>query len=589
MGAKAPRVILRMHGSPEHAFACSSQLKLAIRIYLRSLLFTIELDERMTIYHNRIKVHSRAGRRAANAVRSAAYRAGSKLVDEVTGAKYNFAYKSEVKFSEIRTPANAPERFKNRQTLWSEVERKEIRCDAQLFREHELALPIELTLEQNKELMREYIDRTMTMRGIIADYSIHLSPGNPHVHIMATMRDVEENGFGNKNRGWNDKKYLAECREIWAELVNKHLAKAGIDARVDHRSYAEQGLDIEPTMHEGREGIGKENAQKVKARKKENRRIRKRNQNARELKTSNIELAAITAQIAEAQLPEQSSLTILRKKMLTSLRPVEIALSLPDNEPVPNIIKANSEPAPVVKLANINKRILQSVNAVGAYHSTSTAMVVYQAPKLELSESGIERAYIFNIPANPLDAQGCYALRAILGVKEANTEFNKRQSALRLVGMNYAWRDFYDEIRDGCKLKHGAMHSWWRAYARMCFKEHSSELLELVKAVPDRYKETVNSLISDELKKAHVLPDQPSSAVWVVVKSVEPESKSEPVNPEPVAPKVEPVRNPPPDIPPPQQKHVEEAAPVKPFNPYPDPYAYPKPKNPWDSGGFNPW
>lgn len=588
MGAKAPRVILRMHGSPEHAFACSSQLKLAIRIYLRSLLFTFELDERMTIYHNRIKVHSRANASANHAVRSAAYRAGTMLIDEESGNKYNYSRKSEVVFSEIRTPKKVPERFKDRQTLWNEVERKEIRRDAQLFREHELALPIELTLEQQKELMREYIDRTMTMRGIIADYSIHLNPGNPHVHIMTTMRDVDENGFGNKNREWNDKTYLEECRKVWAELVNKHLEKAGIDTRIDHRSYAAQGLDIEPTKHEGREGIGKANSDKVESRRSQNRRIRERNQIRSEIKSNKIELAEIESQIAAANTSEQSALKIVRQKMLTSLKPVSVALAKNDNEPLPNIIKTNIEPAPTIKLANINKRILQSVKPVGVYQSTSTAMVVYHAPKFELSESGIEKAYAFNIPQHPMDAQGCYALRAILGVKEANTEYNQRQQALRLVGMDYAWRDFYDEVKDGCKLKHGAMHSWWRSYARMCFHQHGPELQELVRAVPDRYKDTVNSVIADELKKAHVLPDQPSSAIWIVDKP-KPEPTPEPVKPAPVAPTIEPVRNPPPNIPPPQQKHVEEAAPAKPFNPYPDPYAYPKPKNPWDTGGFNPW
>jgi len=306
------------------------------------------------------------------------------------------------------------------------------------------------------------------------------------------------------------------------------------------------------------------------------------------IKSKKIELAEIEAQISELNTPEQSSLKIVRQKTLTSLKPVSVVLAKIDNEPIPNIVKPDITPAPIVKLANINKRILQSVKPVGVYQSTSTALVVYQAPKFELSESGIEKTYTFNMPTHPMDAQGCYALRAILGVKEANTEFNQRQSALKLVGMNYAWRDFYDEVKDGCKLKHGAMHSWWRSYARMCFHQHGPELQELIKAVPDRYKDTVNSVIADELKKAHILPDQPSSAVWIVDKP-KPELIPEPVKPEPVAPIIEPAPNPPPNIPPPQQKHVEEAAPVKPFNPYPDPYAYPKPKNPWDTGGFNPW
>lgn len=542
----------------------------------------------MAIYHCTVKTHSRRNESTNHAVRSAAYRAGAKLVDANSGNVYNYLRKREVRFSEIRLPTKAPARFKNRSELWSEVEKSEKRKDAQLFREIELALPRELSRIQMIELLRVYLDGYAVKYGMIADYSIHDSEnGNPHAHIMLTMRELDGDGFGKKNRDWNDKKVLENWRKGWEECANNALKDAGFDIRIDSRSYAEQGLDIEPTKHEGCTNAKKSNSQKVETRRNENRDIRERNYIRSEIKSNKIELAEIESQIAAANTPEQSALKIVRRKMLTSLTPVSVALARIDDEPISNIVKSNPEQTPIVKLANINKRILQSVKPVGVYQSTSTAMVVYHAPKFELPESGIEKAYAFNIPQHPMDAQGCYALRAILGVKEANTEFNQRQQALRLVGMDYAWRDFYDEVKDGCKLKHGAMHSWWRSYARMCFHQHGPELQELVRAVPDRYKDTVNSVIADELKKAHVLPDQPSSAIWIVDKP-KPEPTPEPVKPAPVAPTIEPVRNPPPNIPPPQQKHVEEAAPVKPFNPYPDPYAYPKPKNPWDSG-FNPW
>lgn len=542
----------------------------------------------MAIYHCTVKTHSRRNESTNHAVRSAAYRAGAKLIDANSGNIYNYTRKHEVRFSEIRLPTKAPARFKNRSELWSEVEKSEKRVDAQLFREIEVALPRELSKIQMIELLRVYLDEYAVKYGMIADYSIHDDEnGNPHAHIMLTMRELEGDGFGKKNRDWNDKKILDGWRKGWEKCANKALKEAGFDIRIDSRSYAEQGLDIEPTKHEGRTNISKSNSQKVDSRKNKNRDIGERNYIRSAIKTKKIELAAIEAQIAEVKTPEQSTLKIVRQKMLTSLKPVSVALEKTNNEPIPNIVKLSSETVATIKLANINKRILQSVKPVGVYQSNSTAMVVYQTPKLELSESGINRAYMFNIPTHPMDAQGCYALRAILGVKEANTEFNQRQSALKLVGMNYAWRDFYDEVKDGCKLKHGAMHSWWRSYARMCFHEHGPELQELVQAVPDKYKDTVNSVIADELKKAHPLPDQPKSAIWIVDKQ-----KPEPVKPEPVAPIIEPARNPPPNIPPPQQKHVEEAVTVKPFNPYPDPYRIPTPKppNPWGSGsGFNPW
>lgn len=536
----------------------------------------------MAIYHCTVKTHSRRNESTNHAVRSAAYRAGARLVDATSGNIYNYTRKREVVFSEIRIPTKAPARFLKREELWNEVEKTEKRVDAQLFREIEVALPIELSRIQMIELLRVYLDEYAVKYGMIADYSIHDDEnGNPHAHIMLTMRELEGDGFGKKNRDWNDKKILDGWRKGWEKCANKALKEAGFDIRIDSRSYAEQGLDIEPTKHEGRINTSKTNSQKIESRRNKNIDIKERNYIRSSIKSKKIELAEIESKIAEVNTPEQSSLKIIRQKMLTSLKPVSVALGKIDNEPIPNIVKSSPEPAPTIKLTNINKRILQSVKPVSSHQSTSTAIVVYQAPKLELSESGINRAYMFNIPTHPMDAQGCYALREILGVKEANTEFNQRQSALKLVGMNYAWRDFYDEIKDGYENKHGAMHGWWRSYARMCFREHGPELLELVKAIPDKYKNTVNSVIADELKKAHPLPEQPKSAIWIVDKP-KPEPTPELVKAEPVVPKIEPAPNPPP-----QQNHVEEAAPVKPFNPYPDPYRIPTPKTPtpWGSGG----
>lgn len=543
----------------------------------------------MAIYRCSVKTHSRRNESTNHAVRSAAYRAGAKLIDANSGNVYNYLRKREVRFSEIRLPTKAPARFKNRSELWSEVEKSEKRKDAQLFREIELALPRELSRIQMIELLRVYLDSYAVKYGMIADYSIHDSEdGNPHAHIMLTMRDLEGDGFGKKNRDWNDKSVLERWRNGWEECANKALKEAGFDIRIDSRSYAEQGLDIEPTKHEGCTNARKSNSQKVESRRNENRDIRERNYIRSEIKSNKIELAKIEAEIAALEKPEVTTMKIVRRKMLTSLKPVSVALTSLDSEPIPNIIKANTKQKPIIKLENISKRILQSVKPVGTATSTSTAMVIYQAPKLEQARSGVEYSCMFNLPKRPLDAQGCYALRAMLGAKEANAEFNQRQNALKLVGMNYAWRDFYDEFKDGYREKHGPIYSWWRAYARMCFNHHNKEIQELVKAVPDKYKEIVNKVIAKELRKANVLPDQPKYAIWKFVRQVEPPKPKplEPVNP---VQTIEPLRNQPPDIPPPQQ--VEEAVTVKPFNPYPDPYRIPTPKppNPWGSGGFNPW
>lgn len=545
----------------------------------------------MAIFHCTVKTHSRRNESTNHAVRSAAYRAGAKLVDANSGNVYNYTRKREVRFSEIRLPTKAPARFKNRSELWSEVEKSEKRVDAQLFREIEVALPRELSRIQMIELLRVYLDEYAVKYGMIADYSIHDDEnGNPHAHIMLTMRELEGDGFGKKNRDWNDKKVLERWRKGWEKCANRVLKDAGFHIRIDSRSYAEQGLNIEPTKHEGRTNISKTNSQKVDSRKNQNRDIGERNYIRSAIKTKKIELAAIESEITELEKPDASALKIVRRKMLTSLKPVTLATAKADNEPIPNTITPINQIKPGRKLTNINKRILQSVKPLIA--SNSTAMVVYQAPEPVKARTSLEDACMFNLPKNHLSAQGCYALRSILGPKVANTEFNQRKYALTLIGKDYTWSRFYDEYKNNYLDAHGPKHAWWREYTRTCFYKHNSVLQELVKAVPDKYKDTVNSVIAEELKKANVLPDQPKYAIWKFVQQVEapkpePEQIPKPVEPIKPAPTIEPVRSSPPDIPPPQQ--VEEAAPVKPFNPYPDPYAYPKPKNPWDSGGFNPW
>ena len=69
---------------------------------------------------------------------------------------------------------------------------------------------------------------------------------HPHAHVMLTMREVNENGFGQKVREWNDKALLHSWREEWAEVANKHLALNGHDLTIDHRSLADQKISLEP-------------------------------------------------------------------------------------------------------------------------------------------------------------------------------------------------------------------------------------------------------------------------------------------------------------------------------------------------------
>lgn len=207
----------------------------------------------MAIYHLSMKVKSRS--EGSNAVAAAAYRSGDLLVDEKTGEEKYYS-RTVAPESHILAPDNAPEWAKDRSALWNEVERKENRKDSQLFREMQIALPLELTNEQQTNLLLKFTNDMCVSKGMIADVNIHRDHAeNPHAHIMLTMREITPEGFGKKNRGeWNSKDYIKNVREQWAIYTNKELENVGSKERIDHRSYAERELNILPTRHVGVKG-----------------------------------------------------------------------------------------------------------------------------------------------------------------------------------------------------------------------------------------------------------------------------------------------------------------------------------------------
>lgn len=131
--------------------------------------------------------------------------------------------------------------------MWNAVERAEKRKDAQLAREIEIALPVELNKEEQLELLREFARRSFVAKGMVVDLAIHRdNPENPHAHLLLTTRDIRADGFGLKRRDWNDKDSLLEWRAQWAEVANAYLARAGPEIRIDHRSLEAQGIDLAP-------------------------------------------------------------------------------------------------------------------------------------------------------------------------------------------------------------------------------------------------------------------------------------------------------------------------------------------------------
>ena len=199
----------------------------------------------MAIYHQTTKMVKRSDGR--NAVAAAAYRSGTSMYEEATGQTHDYSKKMGVEHSEILAPDQAPDWVFDRQRLWNEVEAAEHRKDAQVAREVEVGLPIELSKDEQVELLREFVKREFVARGMVADFSLHLdNPDNPHAHILLTTRDITADGFGQKNRGWNQTSELLSWRRGWAEVTNEHLAQAGLGVRIDHRSYKEQGIELSP-------------------------------------------------------------------------------------------------------------------------------------------------------------------------------------------------------------------------------------------------------------------------------------------------------------------------------------------------------
>ncbi|WP_031310197.1 MobQ family relaxase, partial [Sphingobium sp. C100] len=212
----------------------------------------------MAIYHFSAKVVSRAN--GSSAVASAAYRSASELHDDRLGRNHDFSNKAGVIHSEVMLPEGAPERLNDRSTLWNEVEAGEKRKDAQLAREVEFSIPREMNEKQGVQLARDFVKKQFVDRGMVADLNVHWDKAKdgtpkPHAHVMMTMRDVGPEGFGKKNRDWNSTELLKDWREAWSAHVNERMAELGLEGRIDHRSYEDQGIALEPQHKIGPAGM----------------------------------------------------------------------------------------------------------------------------------------------------------------------------------------------------------------------------------------------------------------------------------------------------------------------------------------------
>ena len=216
----------------------------------------------MSIYHLSVKVISRSDGRSA--VACAAYRSGEKLTCDYYGKEQDYTKKTGVEHTQIYAPENTQEELLDRQTLWNTVEKSERRKDALLAREFEIAFPQELNKEQRQAMLNELCQDLVKRHGVIVDAAIHAphtdggsDKRNYHAHIMFTTRAIDpENGefSAKKYRDFsrdNGTETVSRWRKDFADLANRHLEQAGVDVRIDHRSYADQNHRLQATSHEG--------------------------------------------------------------------------------------------------------------------------------------------------------------------------------------------------------------------------------------------------------------------------------------------------------------------------------------------------
>ena len=276
-----------------------------------------------------------------SAVAAAAYRSGEKLTNEWDGKTHDYTHKPGIVHKEIMLPAHAPPEFQDRSTLWNSVEQIEKASDAQLAREIEVALPVELSREEQLALVRAFVKDNFVAAGMCADFALHdKGDGNPHAHILLTIRPLRSDGkWGPKCRkvydldsqgnripdgkggwknhredttDWNNRDNAEKWRAAWATYANRALETAGRPERIDHRSYERQGVNKIPSIHMGvaasqmeRKGIQTEKGNI-------NRQITADNKLLKELKARITRIYNWSKEQAQAEQPQDSGSLVAR-------------------------------------------------------------------------------------------------------------------------------------------------------------------------------------------------------------------------------------------------------------------------------------
>ena len=191
----------------------------------------------MAIYHLEAKVVSRGAGRSA--VAASAYLSCSRLYNDYDGVQHDYTRKQGLVWQQVFLPEYAPQEWLDREKLWNAVEEVETAKDSRLAREFVVALPIELSREQQIELLQDFIRERFVSDGMCADAAIHDTDGhNPHAHILLTVRPLDEQGCwqyktekeylcikGGEERGFTAAEFKAVQNDGWEKQYPYKVGK----------------------------------------------------------------------------------------------------------------------------------------------------------------------------------------------------------------------------------------------------------------------------------------------------------------------------------------------------------------------------
>lgn len=295
--------------------------------------------------HYHLHVHTISKLKNQSALASAAYRRAERFEAQSTSVTHAAAYqraqqlgndgqvfdyrrKIGVAWTGIMAPEFTPNELLDAQTLWNTVERIEFRANARLAREMIIALPHQVNLDTQVEMLRRFVTAHLVARGMVADCAVHRPPvehrGDPrnwHAHVLLTDRPMTATGFAaTKDRNWNARENVTLWRNAWADTHNAMMAELGLPHRIDHRSLEAQrqdalqrgdtiaalDLDRTPQIHVGKAAYGKHPSRTV---------YRERRQQNRIILTCNKDRAAENSDAMDAAIARMDTAAYLEARI----------------------------------------------------------------------------------------------------------------------------------------------------------------------------------------------------------------------------------------------------------------------------------